>query len=182
MTDNNQSESFFKWGIPGLFLFIFIFSIQLTIEIQYNLFLMTGFEPLPSGVRSNRSTNWATLTPGKGNWKGILHGIWLSKLHYSCSFLHFRWLLCIILFYDWYYDWYILFWLVHTGTLWLVHTGTLWLVHYDWYILVHMTGTYGWYIMTGTYYFRWLVHKISTTVYTLLYVNRLLHYYWNDYK
>ena len=62
MTDNNQSESFFKWGIPGLFLFIFIFSIQLKIDIQYNLFLMTGFEPLPSGVRSNRSTNWATTT------------------------------------------------------------------------------------------------------------------------
>ena len=54
---------FFKWAVPGLFFFIFVFSIQLTINVQYKFFLMTGFEPQTSGIGSERSTNWATPLP-----------------------------------------------------------------------------------------------------------------------
>ena len=53
---------FKKWAIPGLFFFIFVFSIQLTVNVQYNFLLMTGFEQQTSGNGSNRSTNWATTT------------------------------------------------------------------------------------------------------------------------
>ena len=53
---------FLKWANPGLFFFIFVFSIQLTENIQYKFLPMTGFKPWTSGVRSNRSTNWATTT------------------------------------------------------------------------------------------------------------------------
>ena len=45
---------FFKWVIPGLFFFIFLFWIQLT---EYIGNMMTGFEPLTSDVGSNHSTN-----------------------------------------------------------------------------------------------------------------------------
>ena len=48
---------FFKWAFPGLFYFIFVFSIQLTENVQYNILLMTGFEPQTSGIGSDRSTN-----------------------------------------------------------------------------------------------------------------------------
>ena len=41
---------------------IFFFSIQLTVNIQFNFLLMTGFEPRTSGVGSDCSTNWATTT------------------------------------------------------------------------------------------------------------------------
>ena len=51
-----------KWAIPGLFFFIFVFSIQLTVNVQYKFLLMTGFKPQTSGIGSNRSTNWATTT------------------------------------------------------------------------------------------------------------------------
>ena len=53
---------FLKWAIPGLFLFIFVFSIQLTVNIQFNFLPMTGSEPQTYGIGSNRSTNWATTT------------------------------------------------------------------------------------------------------------------------
>ena len=46
-----------KWANPGPFFFIFVFSLQLTVNIQYKLLPMTGFEPRTSGVGSNRSTN-----------------------------------------------------------------------------------------------------------------------------
>ena len=48
---------FKKWAIPGLFLFIFVFSTQLTVNIQCKFLLMTGFEPRASGIGSDRSTN-----------------------------------------------------------------------------------------------------------------------------
>ena len=53
---------FFKWAVPGFFFFIFVFSIQLTINVQYKFFLMTGFEPRTSGIGSDRFTDWATTT------------------------------------------------------------------------------------------------------------------------
>ena len=55
---------FFKknWPIPATFFFIFVFSIYLTENIQYKFLPMTGYEPRTSGVRSDRSTNWATTT------------------------------------------------------------------------------------------------------------------------
>ena len=47
-----------QWAIPGLFFFIFVFSIQLTVNnVQYNFLPMTGFEPRTFGIGSNRSTN-----------------------------------------------------------------------------------------------------------------------------
>ena len=48
--------------IPGLFFFIFVFSILLTVNVQYKFLPMTGFEPLTSRIGSNLSTNWATTT------------------------------------------------------------------------------------------------------------------------
>ena len=58
---NSQTTiSFFfkKWAIPGLFFFIFVFSIQLTVSVLYKSLPMTGFELRTYGVGSNRSTNW----------------------------------------------------------------------------------------------------------------------------
>ena len=40
-----------------LFFFIFVFSILLTVNVQYNFLPMTGFEPWTSGGGSDRSTN-----------------------------------------------------------------------------------------------------------------------------
>ena len=51
-----------KWAIPDLFFFIFVFSRQLTVSIQYKFLPMTGLDPQTSGIRSNRSTKWATTT------------------------------------------------------------------------------------------------------------------------
>ena len=51
----------FKWTISGLFC-LFVFSIQLTVNVQYNFLSMTGFELRTSGIGSNHSTNWATTT------------------------------------------------------------------------------------------------------------------------
>ena len=54
---------FFKWAISGLFFFIFVFSIQLTVNIvQYNFLPMTGFKLRTSGIESKCSTNCATTT------------------------------------------------------------------------------------------------------------------------
>ena len=52
---------FLKWDNPGLFFFIFVFSIQLTVNIQYKFLPMTEFEPWTSAVRSDRSTNCPIL-------------------------------------------------------------------------------------------------------------------------
>ena len=56
-------KTFFKkWAIPSLFFFIFIFSIQLTVNKCFIYILpMTGLELWTSGIRSDRST-WATTT------------------------------------------------------------------------------------------------------------------------
>ena len=51
------SHFFKKWAILGLFIFIFVFSIQLTVNVQYKLLPMTGFEPQTSGIGSDLSTN-----------------------------------------------------------------------------------------------------------------------------
>ena len=48
---------FLKWAIPGLFFFIFVFSIHLTVNVQYKFLPMSGFEPRTSGMGSDRSTN-----------------------------------------------------------------------------------------------------------------------------
>ena len=53
---------FKKWAIPGLFFFIFVCSIQLTVNVRHKFLPMTGFEPRTSGFGSDRSTNWATTT------------------------------------------------------------------------------------------------------------------------
>ena len=39
------------------FLFVFVFSIQLTVNVQYKFLPLTGFEPRASGVRIDRSTH-----------------------------------------------------------------------------------------------------------------------------
>ena len=62
-----KSSYWKKWAIPGLFFFIFVFSIQLTVNVRYKFLPMTGFEPRTSGIGSNRSTNWATTTAHKEN-------------------------------------------------------------------------------------------------------------------
>ena len=64
-------EDFFLKNGPfsGLFFFFLLFSVQLTVNVQYNFLLMTGFEPRTSAIVSDRSTNWATTiapaTPGR---------------------------------------------------------------------------------------------------------------------
>ena len=50
------------WANPGLFYFIFIFSIQLAVNIQYIFLPMIGFKLRTFGVGSDHSTNWATTT------------------------------------------------------------------------------------------------------------------------
>ena len=42
-----------KCDIPGLFFFIFAFSIQLTVNVQYKFLPMAGFEPRTSGIGSD---------------------------------------------------------------------------------------------------------------------------------
>ena len=56
--------NFFKWAIPGLFFFIFIFSeLKLAHNYIQNIFmLMLGFEPWISGVGSDRFANSVTTT------------------------------------------------------------------------------------------------------------------------
>ena len=48
---------FYKWAILGLFFFIFVFSIKLTVNVQSKMFLMNGFEPRTSEIGSDHSTN-----------------------------------------------------------------------------------------------------------------------------
>ena len=55
-------HSFFKWAIPGIFFFIFVFSgKRLTDKYAQNI-AMSGFEPRISGVGSDHSANYATTT------------------------------------------------------------------------------------------------------------------------
>ena len=58
-------DYFFNWAILGLFFFIFVFSIQLTVnKCSIEILPLTGFEV---GVGSDRCTNWATNTPLDNN-------------------------------------------------------------------------------------------------------------------
>ena len=51
MTSVTRLGYFFKkWTIPGLFFFIFVFSIQLTVEFNINVLPMIGFKPRTSGI------------------------------------------------------------------------------------------------------------------------------------
>ena len=43
-------------------LFLFVFSLQLTRNVQHNFLPMTGFELRASGFGIDHSTNWATTT------------------------------------------------------------------------------------------------------------------------
>ena len=52
-----STDLYFLFFKKGLFFFIFVFSIQLTENVQYKFLPVTGFEPLTSGIGSNRSTN-----------------------------------------------------------------------------------------------------------------------------
>ena len=49
-----------KWAIPDLVFFIFVFLVQLTVNVQYNFLPMTGFKLRISGIGNDRFTNWAT--------------------------------------------------------------------------------------------------------------------------
>ena len=55
--DTSKGVKLKKWAIPGLFFFIFVFSIQLTVNVRYKFLPMTGFEPRTSGIGSDCSTN-----------------------------------------------------------------------------------------------------------------------------
>ena len=50
--------SFFNGSFSASFFFIFVFSMQLTVnKCSIAILPMTGFEPQTSGFESNRSTN-----------------------------------------------------------------------------------------------------------------------------
>ena len=82
----NIFRRFFKLANPGLFFFIFVFSIQLTEKHQYKFLPMTRFELRTSGVGSNRSTNWATTTAPKTRF-----------LHWPIPAQSLRNILCVML-------------------------------------------------------------------------------------
>ena len=67
-----------KWAIPGLSFFIFVFSIQLTVNVQYQFLPMSGFERQTSGIESDSSTNWATTTV-------LVSVLWLSRWCCICG-------------------------------------------------------------------------------------------------
>ena len=46
-----------KRAIPGLFSVILVFSMQVIVNVQYKMLLMTGFKLRASGIGSDRSTN-----------------------------------------------------------------------------------------------------------------------------
>ena len=52
----------YKMGHSQTLSLIFVFSIQLTVNVQYKFLPMTGFEPRSSEIGSDHSTNWATTT------------------------------------------------------------------------------------------------------------------------
>ena len=56
---------FYRWPIPGLFFFIFVFSI---VQLEDKIMPMTGFELQISVVGSDRFTNWATITAQLKFW------------------------------------------------------------------------------------------------------------------
>ena len=66
LRSSSMMDLFFlkNWAIPSLFFFFSYcqYSWQKT-NVLYKSLPMTGFKPLTSGLRSNRSTNWATTPP-----------------------------------------------------------------------------------------------------------------------
>ena len=54
----------FKWAFPGLSIFIFVFSTQLTANKHFK---KIAFEPRTFDVRSNCSANWASTTAPDAN-------------------------------------------------------------------------------------------------------------------
>ena len=53
---------FFKWAIPGLFFFIFVFSIVASKYVQCKILPMTILELRTSSFGSDHTANWATTT------------------------------------------------------------------------------------------------------------------------
>ena len=75
---------------PASFFFIFVFSIQLTVnKCTIWSLLMTGFEPLTSGVRSDHSTNWAITTAHEAFFLPIVGNLfsvpsqWLTRCFFK---------------------------------------------------------------------------------------------------
>ena len=66
-----------NWAILGLFFFIFVFSIQLSVNVQYTFLPMTGLEQCTSGIRCNHSTNWASTTVQFHSFSIYKHEWWL---------------------------------------------------------------------------------------------------------
>ena len=61
--DSSASLHIFKNGpFPCYFFFIFVFSIQLIVNVQCKCLSMTGIKPRASENGSDRYTNWATTT------------------------------------------------------------------------------------------------------------------------
>ena len=57
-------DNFFKNGpFSASFSLFFVFSMQLAVNVQYKFLPMSGFKLWTSGIKSDRSTNWATTTP-----------------------------------------------------------------------------------------------------------------------
>ena len=56
---DHQNQIIFKNGpFPASVILIFVFSIHLSVNVQYKLIPMIGFKPRTSGVGSDRCTNW----------------------------------------------------------------------------------------------------------------------------
>ena len=75
---------------PASFFFIFVFSIQLTVnKCTIWSLLMTGFEPRTSGVRSDCSTNWAITTAHEAFFLPIVGNLfsvpsqWLTRCFFK---------------------------------------------------------------------------------------------------
>ena len=84
-------KRFFKKTIPGLFIFIFVFSVQLTVNVQYKFWPMTGFELRTSGIASNHSTNCATTTAMFENvWGDWIDKLSLVRVTHQKQLLHLR--------------------------------------------------------------------------------------------
>ena len=61
--------SFLSGPFPASIFFIYNFSIELTVTVQYNFLPMTGFKLQTSGIRSNHSPNWVELSLSSSSWQ-----------------------------------------------------------------------------------------------------------------
>ena len=57
-----KKDYFFKWAFRVLFFIIFVFSIQLNVNVKFKFLPMTGFKLRTSGIKSDLSANWPTIT------------------------------------------------------------------------------------------------------------------------